>query len=85
MRIDRREFIQAAALVATTPALAALIPLAPTAQASPVPSRSWLAPDSADANSIVFKIDGWDDCDTRVPEESEVSIRINQSWRAAWR
>ena len=85
MRIDRRAFIQCAAVVATTPAFAALLPLSPTVQASPVPNRSPLAWDSTEANSIVFKIAGWDCYDAKGSAEDEVLIRINQSWRTAWR
>jgi hypothetical protein len=85
MRIDRRAFIQCAALVATTPAFAARLPLSSTAQASPVPNRSPLAWDSTEASSIVFKIAGWDCYDAKGSAEDEVLIRINQSWRTAWR
>jgi len=84
MRINRRAFIQGATLVATTSALAALLPLSPTKQASALASRSSLARDSTEVNSIVFKIDGWDS-DAKDSNEHEVLIRINQSWRTAWR
>jgi hypothetical protein len=85
MRIDRRGFIQCAALVATTPVFTALLPFSPTAQAPPVPGRLPSPRDSTDANSIVFKIDGWDCSDAKGSTENEVLIRINQSWRTAWR
>ena len=85
MRIDRRVFIQGAALVATAPALPALLPISSTAQVSPVASRSSLAWDSSEATSIVFKIDGWDCNDSKGSTENELLVRINQSWRTAWR
>jgi len=85
MRIDRRTFIQGAALVATTSAFAALSPPSSVMQASLVPAQSPSADDATDAQSIVFKIHGWDYCDAEVSNESEVWIRINQSWRSAWR
>jgi hypothetical protein len=77
--IDRRTFIiQGATLFATAPALAILLPGPATAQ-TPLMTRP-----GADENSILFKIDGWDLCDTTVSNGNEVWIRINQSWRAAW-
>ena len=88
MVIDRRHFIQGAAFVATAPVMAALVPLSMRAasQASVLGER---VPQSAttgtDANSIEFKIDGWDHCDAKVPSANEVLIRINQSWRTGWR
>jgi len=85
MMIDRRAFIQCAALVATTPTVATLFRLSPTVQASPVPTASPVARNSTDANFIVFKVDGWDCSDAKNSTENEVLIRINQSWRAAWR
>jgi hypothetical protein len=83
MTIDRRTFIQCAGVAAATPVFAALLPLSPSAKASPL-SRSSLAQDATNADSTVFKIDGWDDCNRELLTGSEVSIRINQSWRAAW-
>jgi hypothetical protein len=85
MMIDRRAFIQCAALVATIPTVANLFRLSPTAQASPVPTASPAARNSTDSNSMVLKIDGWDLSDVKTSAENEVFIRINQSWRTAWR
>jgi hypothetical protein len=83
MTIDRRNFIQYTALLATVPSIAALYPLSSVAGAPPLPVPE--AAEMKDANSVVFKIDGWDHCDTKVSNGDEVLIRINQTWRAAWR
>jgi hypothetical protein len=85
MRIDRRSFIQSAAFVATTQAFPPLLPLPSTMELSLVRAESPSARDATDATCIVFKIDGWDDRATRSVSENEVLIRINQSWRTAWR
>lgn len=80
MMIDRRTFlIQGATLLATVPALAILLPDESTAQ-TPLMTGA-----EADENPILFKIDGWDCCDAQVSNGNEVWLRINQSWRAAWR
>jgi hypothetical protein len=71
MIIDRRKFIQGSALVAS---------LAPQMQCV----RSEESADAAVESPVVFKIDGWNLDDER-PEENEMLIRINQSWRTAWR
>jgi len=85
MMIDRRAFIQGAALAATTPVIAALLPLSPHTQGSPAPGGSALTTDPHDADSIVFKIDGWDCSDAEHSTENEVLISISQCWRVAWR
>jgi hypothetical protein len=85
MTIDRRSFIQRTTLLAAIPTLAALYPLCSMAEAPQTPMLSPQAAGTTDANLVVFKIDGWDHCDTRVSNENEVLIRINQSWRATWR
>jgi hypothetical protein len=92
MMIDRRIFIQGVRVVATAPALAAFCALSSTGQ--PQPWSDVLPQDDVwqtDWNAIVFKIEGWDCCnDTaggvdRLSTENAVWIRINRSWRAAWR
>jgi hypothetical protein len=85
MMIDRRSFIQCTALLAAIPAPAALHPLSSMAEAPPLPGLSPQAPDTTTANVVVFKVDGWDHRDAKVSNGNEVLIRINQSWRAAWR
>jgi hypothetical protein len=68
MVIDRRAFVAGTTLVAFAPALEFLaVPLSLPA---------------ANANRLVFMIDGWS-----VPSDSadEVSIRVGRSWRTAWR
>ncbi len=89
--IDRRTFIQGAAFIGATPAIAALFSLLSPAQRhlSPVSSRlPQTAETEMNANSIVFKIDGWDcGADTALDRSSAtmVLIRISQSWRTTWR
>jgi hypothetical protein len=85
MMIDRRSFIQCTALLATIPALAALHPLSSIAEGPLLPGPSPRAPDTTHANDVVFKIDGWDHRDAKASNGNEVLIRIDQSWRAAWR
>lgn len=82
MMIDRRIFIQGA--LGGVPALAALLSSKPlrVSQDSPLPAQ--LAGGGTDPNQIVFKIDGWDRCDLAATD-NQVSIRINQLWRTAWR
>jgi len=80
MIVDRRTFmIQGATLLATVPALAVVQPCESTAQAPPMTGAR------GDKNAVVFKIDGWDYCDAEASKGNEVYLRINQSWRTAWR
>jgi hypothetical protein len=80
MMIDRRTLIiHGATLLAAAPALAVLLP-GPSIAQTPHMTRA-----GADENSILFKIDGWDACDAEVSNGNEVWLRINQSWRVAWR
>ena len=83
MTINRRTFIRRAALAATSTAAAALQPLSSTAQSQAPPDAKPMPQNPTDANFILFKIDGWDSCDTTM--DNQMSIRINQAWRAAWR
>ena len=101
MMIDRRAFLQGAALVVTPPALAALFSFSSAARSRASRLPCALPPPMAgagtDVNAIVFKIDGWDRRDDLAMDRSsanpvtegstanEVWIRINQSWRTAWR
>ena len=81
MLIDRRAFIQGAACVA------ALLPLSSRAQSQAQPiagPTSQAAGGAVDRNSIVFEIEGWD-LNSEGPTENVTSIRINQTWRTAWR
>lgn len=82
MMLNRRIFIQGA--LGGVPALAALLSSKPlqASQASPPPAQ--VSGGGTDPNQIVFKIDGWDRWDTAATD-NQVSIRINQSWRTAWR
>lgn len=82
MTINRRIFIRGA--LGGVPAFAALLSSEPlqASQASPLPAQ--VAEGGTDPNRMVFKIDGWDRWDTAATD-NQVSIRINQSWRTAWR
>jgi hypothetical protein len=68
MAIDRRAFVAGTTLVAFAPAVGFL----PTALSEP----------AANANNLVFKIEGWS-----APNDNadEVWIRVGRSWRTAWR
>lgn len=101
MMIDRRTFIQGAALVATAPTLETLLSFSSTVQShvSPLPCAppTQMAEDGTAMTFIVFKIDGWDRCNelamdrlsgnpvTKSSSPNQMLIRINQSWRTAWR
>jgi hypothetical protein len=81
MMIDRRSFIQGALGVASAvPALSSTKPALRCDYSGPQHQTDSQA---MDLNSILFKIDGWDRCDTAT--EIQLWIRINQSWRTAWR
>jgi hypothetical protein len=80
MMIDRRAFIiNGATLLAAAPALAVLLP-GPSIAQTPLLTRA-----GADENSVLFKIDGWDAYGAEASNGNEVWLRIDQSWRAAWR
>jgi len=80
MMIDRRTFIiEGATLLATAPALAGVLPRSSTTQ------TPFVTGVRADANSVLFKIEGWDHCDAKASNANEMWIRIHQSWRSAWR
>ena len=99
MMIDRRTFIQSVALVATTSAAAALVPLTTTALSQNlqiVGPLQAMADDGTDRNPVVLRIDGWDRYDGDIASapssvspvttvREEVVIKINHSWRATWR
>jgi hypothetical protein len=68
--IDRRRFMSGTALVAVVPTLS-LLPVA-----LPTPA--------AETNRLVMKIDGWSTPGQRGTDE-EVWIRVDRSWRTAWR
>ena len=80
MNIDRRSFIQAVAIVASSSALMPLLPVSSIAGGSSVQSPA----EAAVSDSVVFTIDGWD-LDKHGLSQNEVRIRVNQSWRSAWR
>ena len=80
--IDRRNLIRAFCLLA--PGIALLSrPRQADASLPSEPPPSAPVPKAADVNSITFKIDGWDCRATATGDE--MLIRINQSWRTAWR
>ena len=70
MTIDRRDFVTGVALTAIAPTMT-LLPASPPALAT-------------ELNHSVLMIEGWS-----VPDESNCAavrwIRVDRSWRAAWR
>jgi hypothetical protein len=82
MIIDRRSFIQGSAFIASASVLATLIPRSLAAQIQSV--RSEQSADAAVESPVVFRIDGWN-LDAERSEGNDMLIRINQSWRTAWR
>jgi hypothetical protein len=80
MAIDRRTFIvQGATLLATTPCVEIFVLGSSTAQSSGVISFE------TNEKLTQFKVDGWDTWDPDVANTDDVWLRLNQSWRAAWR
>ncbi len=82
MLIDRRSFMQAAALVAVGDLLSPSSNVRAYASsfAASVPTQMAVG---ETCTKHVFKVDGWDRlCD---PVGNEVFIRVNQAWRTAWR
>jgi hypothetical protein len=70
MMIDRRNVIVGTALAAVAPALSFASALVPTP--------------AAEATRWVVKIDGWS-VSAEADAAEEIWIRVNRSWRAAWR
>ena len=95
--MDRRTFIQTTALVTAAPVLAKLLAtVQPHASVQPDPTQPQRPAVRTAMDSVVFKIDGWDPGDLIATEGSKTSfaggagsgpvlIRINQTWRTAWR
>jgi hypothetical protein len=80
MAIDRRNFIvQGATLLATTPCVGIFASGLSTAQSLRVSSSE------TQEKSTRFKIYGWDTCDVDGANADDVWLRLNPSWRAAWR
>jgi len=75
----RRSFLIGCGCVVTAPALAATgLPFA----------IGTLAPDAPVqvATDLVFRIEGWEpSIDSQSSDDDRMVIRINSSWRAAWR
>ncbi len=88
MMIDRRTFMNGGILVAMPSTLAALLSLssAATSDASPASGAVPLQPVEArtDSDQVVLRIDGWDGYDD-TSLDNQISIKINQAWRTAWR
>ena len=87
MMIDRRTLLRGGILVAV-PSAFSFLSLSSTGKTDTsrpleaVPLQAvGLGPDP---NQIVLKIDGWEIGDD-AGSDAQVSIKIHQSWRAAWR
>jgi hypothetical protein len=100
MTMHRRAFLLATAIVTAAPVFAKLPTLSSTGQSRGSQGAEPMKPDSREAGTsmetVVFKIDGWDlrkDTGTYRSRTSladrvtsnEVLIRVNQTWRTAWR
>ena len=70
MTIDRRDFVTGVALTAVAPVLS-LLPVPP-----PI--------DAAELNPLIMMIEGWS-IDEGDEAADRVWIRLDRSWRAAWR
>jgi hypothetical protein len=68
--IDRRKFMSGTALVAVVPSLSLLPVVLPTP--------------AAETKRLVMKIDGWS-APGQGGTDEEVWIRVDRSWRTAWR
>lgn len=82
MWIDRRGFLQGAALVAA----ANLLPLSSGIPSSVSPSLDLAATEdviTARTPNLALRVDGWD-CLSNLTGD-EVFVSVNQSWRSAWR
>ena len=85
--IDRRVFIQRTFVAATTPLVAAFLPFAGTIPASLL-ADSLSTPERrhfTNKDLVLFKIYGWDEVEAEGANGTELFIRVNRSWRAAWR
>ena len=74
MIIDRRAFAAGTALVAIAPMVAPPFELL----------SSSLPADAASIGRVVFMIDGWSSRGDSVTDD-QLWIRVDRSWRAAWR
>jgi hypothetical protein len=84
--MDRRIFIQGAALIVTVPGITTLFSGSSAASSSvPLYPETHLGqptPSQTSADSATLKIHGWD-CSS--DNGSEAVIRMTQSWRTGWR
>jgi hypothetical protein len=97
--MDRRTFIQAAAIVATTPILANVMSLTASAKSTPA-MEIHPAGDAGVERPIEFRVRSWQENAYTVPARNtafsmertgidrnsdHVLITVNQAWRTAWR
>ena len=73
MIVDRRAFIAGTALVVVAPAIGLL----PAPAASPAPTAPTIG-------RPVFMIEGWSAQDDS-PKDDQLWVRVDRSWRTAWR
>ena len=85
---DRRTFLISFSSVVVAPVFAQLA-LPPTAAHGVQWTAGAMAGSTADAagaSKIALRIDGWDTPDASAPNpHGDAWIRINSSWKAAWR
>lgn len=92
MKIARRTFLIGGGVFAASPAFANLLASASGDGAHAQPSSAPRPPVAGAAGQadLVFRIDGWDMRDPVAPDHaptagSDAWIRVDQSWRTAWR
>jgi hypothetical protein len=99
MGINRRTFIQGAAIIAVAPIVANVMSLATPAQPNPAPI-TLRTPEGPVVSPIEMRVCGWHESghaafDRKAPANAErtndssesepVLISVNQAWRTAWR
>jgi hypothetical protein len=82
MVIDRRGFMQGAALIV----VGNLLPLSSDIRSYASPSPGFAPTESAvngTAANLVFRVNGWDCLGDSTGDE--IFLSVNQAWRTAWR
>jgi hypothetical protein len=80
--MDRRIFIQGAAVIVTVPVIANLLLPSSSTPSNPEPLPVHSASPKIVSANVLLQIRGWDCCSD---DGSQAVIRMTQSWRTAWR
>lgn len=84
--MHRRRFLQGATLLGITPFVTSAFPFLSEVQTNAAPLTSSPTPkDVKDSDTVLFTVDGWDPLTAESQFQNAVAIRVNQSWRSAWR